>query len=177
MESFFFDVILFIYYIYIYLFFLKNLFPFSLLSRVPSPCWLSTYNIPMCACQSQSPTTLPLNSHSSKVHSLMFTCLFLTLWSIVDLQCCVSFTVQQGDSVMHSYISTLFQILFPYRSLQSIEQSSLCCMQYYSYCISYLFYIQYCVYVNPNLPIYHSLPFPSGNHKFFIYICDSITVL
>ena len=47
-------------------------------------------------------------------------------WSIVDLQCCVSFrctTVNQ----LYIYIYPLFfQILFPYRSLQSIEQSSLC---------------------------------------------------
>ena len=34
--------------------------------------------------------------------------------------------VQQSDSVMHIYISILFQILFPFRLLQSIEQSSLC---------------------------------------------------
>ena len=35
--------------------------------------------------------------------------------------------VQQSESVMHIHISTLFQILFPYRLLQSIESSSLCC--------------------------------------------------
>ena len=35
--------------------------------------------------------------------------------------------VQQSESVMHIHISTLFQIVFPYRSLQSTEQSSLCC--------------------------------------------------
>ena len=29
--------------------------------------------------------------------------------------------VQQSDSVMHIHISILFQILFPYRLLQSIE--------------------------------------------------------
>ena len=34
--------------------------------------------------------------------------------------------VQQSESAIHIHISTLFQILFPYRSLQSIEQSSLC---------------------------------------------------
>ena len=33
--------------------------------------------------------------------------------------------IQHSDSVMHT--STLFQILFPYRSLQIIEQHSLCC--------------------------------------------------
>ena len=34
--------------------------------------------------------------------------------------------VQQSYSVIHTHISVLFQILFPYRSLQSIEWCSLC---------------------------------------------------
>ena len=34
--------------------------------------------------------------------------------------------VQQSDSVIHIHGSILFQILFPFRLLQSIEQSSLC---------------------------------------------------
>ena len=34
--------------------------------------------------------------------------------------------VQQSKSVIHIHISTLFQSLFPYRPLQSIEQSFLC---------------------------------------------------
>ena len=34
--------------------------------------------------------------------------------------------VQQSDSVIHIRISILFQILFPFRLLQNIEQSSLC---------------------------------------------------
>ena len=33
--------------------------------------------------------------------------------------------VQQSDSVIHTYISIFFQILFPYRLLQNIEYSSL----------------------------------------------------
>ena len=35
--------------------------------------------------------------------------------------------VQQSDSVIHIHVSILFQILFPFRLLQNIEQSSLCC--------------------------------------------------
>ena len=35
--------------------------------------------------------------------------------------------VQQSDSGLHIHVSILFHILFPYRSLQGIEQSSLCC--------------------------------------------------
>ena len=34
--------------------------------------------------------------------------------------------VQQSDTVIHIHVSILFQILFPFRLLQSIEQSSLC---------------------------------------------------
>ena len=33
--------------------------------------------------------------------------------------------VQQSDSVIHKHVSILFQILFPFGLLQSIEQSSL----------------------------------------------------
>ena len=34
--------------------------------------------------------------------------------------------VQQSDSVIHIHASILFQILFPFRLLQNIEQSSVC---------------------------------------------------
>ena len=34
--------------------------------------------------------------------------------------------VQQSDSVIHIHVSILFQILFPIRLLQNIEQNSLC---------------------------------------------------
>ena len=33
---------------------------------------------------------------------------------------------QQSDSVIYIYVSILFQILFPFRLLQNIEQLSLC---------------------------------------------------
>ena len=46
---------------------------------------------------------------------------------------------QQSESVIHILISTLFQILFPCRSLQSTEQSSLC-YTVGSYQLSILFY-------------------------------------
>ena len=49
---------------------------------------------------------------------------FLFYGSIVDLQCCVSFRCIANDSVIHIYI--IFQILFPYRWLQSIEYDTLC---------------------------------------------------
>ena len=34
--------------------------------------------------------------------------------------------VQQSDSVIHIHVSILFQILFPFRLSDNIEQSSLC---------------------------------------------------
>ena len=34
--------------------------------------------------------------------------------------------VQQSDSVIHIHVSILFQILFPFRLLQNLEQCSLC---------------------------------------------------
>ena len=45
--------------------------------------------------------------------------------SIVDLECCVSFKCTANKSVIHIHISILFQILFLYRLLYSIEQISL----------------------------------------------------
>ena len=34
--------------------------------------------------------------------------------------------IQQSDSIMHTHVSILFYILFPFRLLQNIEQSPLC---------------------------------------------------
>ena len=47
---------------------------------------------------------------------------FLKNWSTVDLQCHVTSSVQQSDSVVHTYVS-IFQITFSYRLLQNIEYS------------------------------------------------------
>ena len=48
------------------------------------------------------------------------------------------------------YMYIIFQILFRYRLVQDIECSSLC----YTVGPCCLFYILYCVYVNPKLLIY-----------------------
>ena len=66
--------------------------------------------------------------------------------------------VQESDSVIYIHVSILFQILFPFRLLQNIEQSSLC----YTVGLSWLsiLYIVVCVHVNPRLPTYPS-PSPS----------------
>ena len=87
-------------------------------------------------------------------------------------------TVQQSESGVCIHISPLFWISFPFRSPQSIEQSSLCYIQQFFIC--YLLYTQYqqCIYVNPNLPI-HPTPSlsPLGVHTFVLYVCVSIFVL
>ena len=71
--------------------------------------------------------------------------------------------VQQSESVIHTHISILFRILFPYRPPQNMEQVSL------SYtvgpCYLFILYIvvQQCVYANPNPPSYSSPQcFPFG---------------
>ena len=51
--------------------------------------------------------------------------------------------LQQSESVIHIHVSSLFYILFLYKSLQSLQQSSLCYKISHYY--SYLFYIQQCV--------------------------------
>ena len=50
---------------------------------------------------------------------------FSFYWNIFDTQCSTVSGVQQSESVMHIHMFTLFQIIFPYRPLQSIEQSFL----------------------------------------------------
>ena len=83
--------------------------------------------------------------------------------------------VQQSEQVIHIHISILFQILFPYRSLQSIEQTSLC----YTVVSPYQFSILYivvciCQSQSSNLSLPSSLT--PGNHKFVLYICNSNSV-
>ena len=65
--------------------------------------------------------------------------------------------VQQSDSVIHIYVSIVFQILFPFRLLHNIEQSSLCVAKDL---VTYAFQIQQCIRVHPKLPSYSSPPQP-----------------
>ena len=62
--------------------------------------------------------------------------------------------VQQSESVIHTHISGLFLDFFShighYRVLSRVPRAI------QQVLISYLFYIQQCEYVNPNLPIYPS---------------------
>ena len=54
--------------------------------------------------------------------------------------------IQQSDSVIHIHVSILFQVLFPFRLFQNIEQSSLCytvgpcwLVIYFKYLLMFLF--------------------------------------
>ena len=84
--------------------------------------------------------------------------------------------VQQSDSVIHIHVSILFQILFSFRLLQSIQQRSLC----YTVgpCWLSILNIALCVHVSPKLAIYpFPHPSPPGSHKFVLYVCESVSVL
>ena len=69
---------------------------------------------------------------------------------------------QQSDSVTHIHVSILFQIIFPFGLLQSIEQNSLC----YTVGPCWLSILNKalctCSSQTPNLPL--PLTFPPGNH-------------
>ena len=82
--------------------------------------------------------------------------------------------VQQSDSAIHTYISIFFRFfsLIGYYKILSIVP---CAIQWVL--VVYLFYIQYCVSINPKFLIYPSPPSPFGNHKFVFYACESISVL
>ena len=81
--------------------------------------------------------------------------------------------VQQTESVIHIHISTLFQILFPYRSLQSTELSSLC-YTVGSYQLSILYKVVcICQSQSPNV----SHPLHPLVTTFVFYICNSISLL
>ena len=83
--------------------------------------------------------------------------------------------VQQSESVIHMPISIPFQILFPYRLLQRLEEVSLCWTGGPS--PSSVPYVVVC-YVSPSPPIYSSPScFPSGNPIFDLVLFASLPVL
>ena len=76
---------------------------------------------------------------------------------------------------LYIYIYPLFFRFFVHTGHYRVVSRVPCAKQ--QVLISYLFYIQQCVYLNPNLPIYPSPPLTPGNSKFVFYICNSISVL
>ena len=89
----------------------------------------------------------------------------------------VQFLLYSTVNQLHTYIYPLFLRFFSHTGHYRVLSRVPCAIQ--QVLISYLFYIQQCVYVNPNLPIYPSPspPFPLGSHKFVIYVCVSIPAL
>ena len=71
--------------------------------------------------------------------------------------------VQQSDSVIHIHVSILFQVLFLFKLLQSVEQSSL------GYtvgpCWLSILSIEVCT-CQSQTPNLSPLTLPPGNHKF-----------
>ena len=83
-------------------------------------------------------------------------------------------SIQQSESVKSIHISTLFKILFPYRSQKSNEQSSVL----YSRSLLAIYFIYSSVYMSiPTFQLIPSPDSPPGSHKFVFYICNSISVL
>ena len=72
------------------------------------------------------------------------------------------------------YADPLFWITFPLGHHGALKRRP-CPSQYVL--ISFLFYTQRCVYVNPNLPRTPLSPFPLAIHKCVRYICVSISAL
>ena len=117
--------------------------------------WLSGFYSNVCTCKRPFPDYLIRDRHYL-IHSSSLLWSYLILkkyllkknWSIVDLQCCVSFKCK----VIQLHICESFSGC---RLLQAIEYSFLC------YIISprYLFYVKFCVPVNPRLLIYFSPSF------------------
>ena len=98
--------------------------------------------------------------------------IFILYWNIVNFHCCVS-DVWQSDSVIHTHISILFQVLSSYRLLQNFESSSLC----YTLGLCCLFYIQQSVYVNPKPLIYLKKFFFQVSQRLFSKNFKKIIVL
>ena len=73
--------------------------------------------------------------------------------------------VPQNKSVIyiHVYSFRFFSLIGHYRVLNRVP----CSMQQQVF-ISYLFYTQQCVYINPTLPIYSSPTSSPGSHKFVL---------
>lgn len=82
--------------------------------------------------------------------------------------------VRQSDSCYIYNVCVLFQI-FPYRFLQYIACSCLCCRvsPWYVYVLYIVVCICYSQSPNLSLPLY----FPFGSHQFAFEICESISGL
>ena len=85
------------------------------------------------------------------------------------------FQVYNKVNQLYIYIYPLFFRFFSHIGHYTVLSRVPCAI--HQVLVSYLSYIQQCVYFNPNLPIYPSPSLPPGVHKFVFYICNSISVL
>ena len=95
-------------------------------------------------------------------------------WSIVDLQCWNFFCRAKWFS--YAYIYILFHILFHYGLLQDTE-----CIVPVLYSRTLLFIHSICNSLHLLVPNSQSipppLPFPLGNHRTVLHVCESVSVL
>ena len=139
-----------------------------LCSSLPLAFYFTYGSIYMSTLLSQfiSPFPSPLCPHVCAIHL----CLCIGVQLIYNVL--LVSTIQQSESIIH--ISTLFQILFPNRLLQSTEQSYLC-YTVGSYQLSILYIVVcICQHQSPDLSLHL---FPLGSQMLVFYIHDSISVL
>ena len=58
--------------------------------------------------------------------SILYICVSIPALQILINNVVIVSGIQQSDSVIHINVPVLFQIIFPFRLLHNIEQSSLC---------------------------------------------------
>ena len=149
-----------------------------------------------------------INTHKDNLGVFFFSILhrvlvckliFIRIWLLYNVL--IASALHRSESVIHIHISPLFQVVFPFRSPQNIEQSSLCytvgsccsiIQSHLTLCdamdctyqaslslvlINYLFYTWQYIFVNPNLPIHPISPSSYDIHKLILYICVSVSAL
>ena len=100
-------------------------------------------------------------------------------WSIVALECCVSFCyTMKSNGYIYTYIPSPLALAPtpPASCLSMSSQSSQLSSVLYSRFIFTVCFTHGSVFVNPNLPIDPTLPFPPppGVHMSTLYACVSI---
>ena len=100
---------------------------------------------------------------------VIFNLIFILHWSIIDLQCCVSFRCI-AKWFSYTYIPS-FSDSFPYRLLQNTESSSLC-YTVGPYWLSIL-HIVMCIYSSqlPNLSLAHFCPSVIISFFLSLWVC------
>ena len=129
----------------------KRSFPFTLLCFSTAKTYLKMTTCIYMFCP-----------HFSKVSctGFFFFCIIFSflIWNIVGLQCCVSFMCIAKWLILYTHRH--IQILFPWRSLQSTEYSSLC------------YLVGTCWILIPDSSLSLPTSFSFGNHKFVFTSVD-----